>query len=308
MSEREPPVTVVVLNWNGRDDSEACLASLQQVTYDNVRVILVDNGSTDGSVAYLRERFADVTFIVNDRNLGFAEGNNVGIRRALEEDAAWVLLLNNDTTVEPDFLTKLVDAVRRDETIGIIGPRLNRYDPSDRVWFAGGRVCLWSGWTWHTGNHATDRGQFTGLVDEDYQTGAAMMLRRDVLKRVGVLDADYVSYFEDNDLCVRAKSAGFRVVCCCDAKVYHKVSASTGGGLTPHKAYRKILSGARFFRTHAGPFRYYTTIAAFNAAYAAATVLLETLRGKFSVVGAIFRGFVDLFRGRDRDRDMLKSE
>ncbi|HUV39484.1 MAG TPA: glycosyltransferase family 2 protein [Planctomycetota bacterium] len=307
MTTPEPRVTNIVLNWNGCEDSADCLASLQRVTYANRRVMVVDNGSTDNSVAFLRERYPDIDYVENDRNLGFAEGNNVGIRRALSAGADWVMLLNNDTTVEPEFLSTLVSSAAADETIGIIGPQINREDAPDRVWFAGGRICLWSGWSWHVGNHRRDRGQYRGLVDEDYQTGACMMISRRVLETVGELDAGYVSYFEDGDLCLRAKQAGFRVVCCRDARIHHKVSGSTrvpgqaGGGLTPHKAYRKILSGSRFYRRYAGRARYYTTIAAFNFVYAAVTVLVETLRGKFDVVGAICRGFADLFRGRDRD-------
>jgi hypothetical protein len=298
----QPPlVVIVVLNWNGREDSFECLSSLRAVAYRHVKVLLVDNGSTDGSVAFLKEKFPEIELIENARNVGFAEGNNVGIRRAQEMGAEFVLLLNNDTTVEPAFLMELVDAAQADERIGVIGPRLNRAAKRDRVWFAGGKISMWLGWTRHVGNRSKDRGQFTGVVDEDYQTGAAMMLSREALAKTGLLDADYVSYFEDADLCVRARRAGFRVVCCRDALVWHKVSGSTGGGLTPHKAYRKILSGARFFRRYAGKMRYYTTVAAFNLAYAAATALVQTLRGKVAVAGAICRGFFDLWRGVDRD-------
>ena len=302
MDREDPLVVIVVLNWNRREDSAECLESLRGLTYPNHKVLLVDNGSTDGSVAFLSERFPEVTFIENDRNLGFAAGNNVGIRRALEMGADWVLLLNNDTTVEADVVTKLVTATRDDRTIGVIGPQINRYDRRDRIWFAAGRLCMLCGWSWHVGNHTRDRGQYTGLIDEDYQTGAAMMLSRRVLEEVGPFDADYVSYCEDADLCLRVRSAGFRVVCCRDTRIYHKISRSTGGGLTPHKAYRKILSGARLYRRHAGKLRYYTTVATFNVAYATATVVLMMLRGKFGVAAAVCRGFRDLWRGRDRDR------
>lgn len=304
MNRDNPFVVIVVLNWNRREDSAECLESLRALAYPDYKVLLVDNGSTDGSVGFLRERFDEVTVIENERNLGFAEGNNVGIRRALEMNAEFVLLLNNDTTVEADLLTKLVAAARADETIGIIGPQINNYYRRDRISFAGGRLTMLWGWSWHIGNHTKDRGQFTGLIDQDYQTGAAMMLSRKLLTDVGMFDADYVSYCEDSDLSLRARAAGYRVVCCRDALVYHKISRSTGGGLTPHKAYRKILSGARLYRRHAHPFRYYTTIAAFNLAYAAASAMWMMLLGRFRVAGAICRGFWDLWRGRDRDRSV----
>ena len=297
----DPLVAIVVLNWNGREDSFECLSSLRAVTYRPVKTLLVDNGSTDGSAAFLREKFPEAEIIETGRNLGFAEGCNVGIRRALELGAELVLLLNNDTAAEPGFLAKLVAAASADRSIGVIGPRLNRYEPRDRVWFAGGKVCLWLGASWHVGNRAADRGQFTGVADEHYQTGAAMMLTREAIEKVGMFDPAYVSYFEDTDLCARARRAGFRVACCRDAVVYHKISRSTGGGLTPYKAYRKILSGARFFRTYSGKARYYTTVACFNFARAAATAMGKALVGKFSVAGAIGRGYFDLWRGRDRD-------
>lgn len=298
MQQNNPLVVIVVLNWNRREDSAECLESLRAVMYPRHKVLLVDNGSVDDSVTFLRERFPDVTFVENGRNLGFAEGSNVGIRLALEMGADFVLLLNNDTTVEADFLTKLVAAARGDRSIGVVGPRINNYYRRNRVAFAGGRLTMLWGWSWHVGNHRKDRGQFTGLIDEDYQTGAAMMISREALAKVGMFDADYVSYCEDCDLCLRVRAADFRVVCCRDALIYHKISRSTGGGLTPHKAYRKILSGARLYRRHAGALRYHTTVAAFNFAYAAATLLFETLIGKFDVAGAILRGFRDIFRDR----------
>ena len=297
-----PRTAVVILNWNGLADTRACLASLGAEAGAPMKVIVVDNGSTDGSVEALPREFPGIEMIANGRNLGFAEGNNVGIRRALETGADYVLALNNDTVAGPGFLAKLVETARADGSIGILGPRLNRFPERDRVWFAGGNVSRWLGWTWHAANRARDREQFAGVVDEDYQTGAAMMLSRACIEKAGLFDPDYVSYFEDADLCLRARAAGFRVACRRDAVVYHKVSASTGGGLTPGKAYRKILSGARFFRRWAGPARYYTTVAIFNWAYALATAVAMLVAGRPAVAGAIVRGFADLLGGKDRDR------
>jgi GT2 family glycosyltransferase len=307
MDATDPLVVIVVLNWNGREDSKECLESLRLLTYERRKVLLVDNGSTDGSADMLREQFPEAEILQTGRNLGYARGNNAGIGRALETGADFIVLLNNDTTAESDFVTKLVEEARGDETIGVIGPRIHRYDRRDRVWFAGGRVNLLWGWTRHVGNGARDRGQFRGTVDEDYQTGAAMMISRKALAQLGMLDPEYVSYFEDTDFCLRARAAGFRVVCRRDALVYHKISRSTGGGLSPAKAYRKILSGARFFRRHAGRLRYYTTIAAFNFAYGLVLSAAALASGKPAVTGAIFRGFVDLFRGRDRTRDASET-
>ncbi len=297
-----PLVVTVVLNWNGLALSRECLASLRQVRYPRHRVLLVDNGSRDGSVLALRAEFPEAEFIENPVNLGFAEGNNVGIRRALATGADWVLVLNNDTTVDPGFLARLVESAAADPSIGVIGPKIDLYYDPSRLSFAGGRVSLSWGFTWHVGNGHKDSAEFGGVLGEDYQTGAALMISRACLERVGAFDPSYVSYFEDTDLCLRARAAGFRVVCDRDAVIRHKVSASTGGGLTPRKAYRKIISGGRFFRRWSGRARYYTTVAAFNGGYALATAVALCAVGRFSVAGAIVRGFADLLRGRDRDR------
>lgn len=299
MDHSKPLVVVVVLNWNGRRDTEECLASLRKVTYGRFKVLLVDNASSDDSVPFVEEHFPEAEVVANAENLGFTGGNNVGMRRALEMGADWALLLNNDTTVEPEFLTTLVSAAQADPRIGVIGPLINYYDPKDRVWFAGGRLSLTWGFSWHVGNRATDRGQYRGCIDEDFQTGAAMMISRRVLDEVGLLDEGLFIYFEDTDLSVRARKAGHRVVCCRDARIHHKISRAGGGGLTPAKAYTKVISGAMFFRRHSGPWRYHTTVALFNYAYAAATALTKLLSGRWDVVRAIVRGFWHVLRGRN---------
>src|SRR5262249_3506361 len=133
-------VAIVLLNWNGTEDTLACLRSLGQLEYGNATVTVVDNGSTDGAPERIRARFPGVGLIENGRNLGFAGGNNVAIPPSVDAGADYVLLLNNDTEVAPDMLSRLIDVAERDPSVGIVGPKILYYDLPDTIWSAGGMI------------------------------------------------------------------------------------------------------------------------------------------------------------------------
>ncbi|HXV12659.1 MAG TPA: glycosyltransferase family 2 protein [Candidatus Krumholzibacteria bacterium] len=253
-----PSVVVVVLTWNGRALTMDCLRSLEAVATPNVRVMVVDNASTDGTAAAIRERYGErVEVVENASNLGYAGGNNVGIRRALDQGARFVLLLNNDTTVAPDFVDQLLGATL-DPAIGIAAPKIYFAEPPDRIWYAGGEISLWRGAARHAGIREHDRGQHDTARDVDYASGCALLARREVFERVGLLDESYRAYFEDADLCLRAARAGFRVRYVPTAQVWHRISASTGGQVSRAKVRRKLESAWRFFRAHARPYHWIT--------------------------------------------------
>jgi hypothetical protein len=221
--------------------------------------MVVDNASQDGTVAAIRERYGDrVTVLENDANLGYAAGNNAGITRALAGGAEFILLLNNDTLVDPAFLDHLLAAMAASPEIGIAGPKTYYYDPPDRIWFAGGEVSLWRGTARHIGIRETDRGQYDTPRDVDYVSGCALLARREVFEKAGLLDTAYRAYFEDTDLCLRAARAGFRIRYVPAAKVWHRISASTGGQLSRRKVTRKLSSARRFFAAHARPWHWLT--------------------------------------------------
>jgi GT2 family glycosyltransferase len=254
-----PAIAVIVLTWNGRDLTLDCLDSLMQVTTPNVRVIVVDNASTDGTVAAIAERFGPrVSVMSNPANLGYAAGNNVGIQRALDDGADLILLLNNDTIVDPEFITELARDLKASPGAGIAGPKTYFFTPPDQLWFAGGGVSLWRGTAWHIGIRETDRGQYDTARAVDYVSGCALMARRLVFERVGLLDPAYRAYFEDTDLCMRAARAGFGIRYVPSARIWHRVSASTGGQLSQRKVMRKLESSGRFFRRYARPWHWLT--------------------------------------------------
>jgi len=258
-SSDAPRIAVVVLNWNGKALTLDCVRSLLEIQTPNVETIVVDNASSDGSAQAVRESFGgQVTVIVNDENLGFAAGNNVGIQFALGRGADFVLLLNNDTVVDANLINGMLRPFDTNTDVGITGPKIYYHDPPEQIWFAGGEVFLARGVSRHIGIRETDRGQFDDQRDVDYVTGCALMARREVFELVGFLDPSYVAYYEDADLCMRARRAGFRIVYAPEGKVWHKISASTGGQVSRRKIVRKLKSTWMFFRRYARPWHWLT--------------------------------------------------
>lgn len=226
-----PNVAIIVLTWNQRDLTLDCLASLQRLEYpaDRLRLIVVDNGSTDGTATLIQNTFPDVTVLVNDENLGFAEGNNVGIRHALETDVDYIMLLNNDTVVDPAMLTELVSVAESDDTIGMVGPKMLYYDQPDVVWCAGNRINWRNGGTIRMDADLRDEDSTRTAPEQvDFVTACALCVRRKVIEEVGLLDSRFFIYYEETDWCCRARSAGWRVVYVPTARLWHKVSAAMG--------------------------------------------------------------------------------
>jgi len=254
-----PRVAIVVLTWNGKALTMECLESLASLAYGNVEVIVVDNGSSDGTTDAVRKAYGDrVTIVENSSNLGFSRGNNVGVRHALEKGADFVLLLNNDTIVDPALLDRLVEAITASEDIGIVGPKIYYASPPDRIWFAGGEVFLSRGVSRHIGIRERDQGQYDAVRDVDYVTGCALMAGRRVFDAIGYLDPSFTAYYEDVDFCMRARREGFRVVYAPGGKVWHKISSSTGGQLGAAKVSRKLSSTFLFLRRYASWYHWFT--------------------------------------------------
>lgn len=232
---KPPPVSVVIVNWNLAADTLECLQSLFATRYPALQVIVVDNGSTDGSVDQIRTAFPRVRQLLNAENRGFAAAANQGLNAALENGCAYVMVLNNDTTVAPDLLQDLVAAGEADPQIGILSPRILHYHDPDRTWHLAARWHAWLPIPVHIWQPTAGR----ELVEADFVSGCGMMLRRRLLEEVGDFDTQLTMYGEDLDLCARAKRAGFRIVAVPQARMWHKVSISA----------RKVSRQARYWRT-----------------------------------------------------------
>jgi hypothetical protein len=259
----EPKVVAVVLNFNGERFLPDCLDSLHTQTYHGLHVVVVDNASTDGSVELIKKNYDWCTLIVNDSNLLFAGGNNVGIRYAMEKLASdYVLLLNNDIKCEETMVERLVAAAEDDDLAGMTGPKIYYWEQPDLIWSAGGVVNMWTGNTAHIGLREVDSGQYDTPSYVDYLTACALMVRRPVIEEIGLLDEGFPMYSEDADWCRRAVEHGYKCLYVPSAKLWHRISASSGGNLSRFKLKRKLLGNLRLFRKHARPWHWPTILLA----------------------------------------------
>lgn len=217
----QPYIVAVILNTNRREDTCAVLASLEQNTYQNHRVIVLDNASTDGSVQAIRTAFPAVQIIELRQNLGYAGNNNVGIQAALAQGAEWVFVLNEDTILAPDCLARLIEVGQSNLRLGIVGPMVYHYNESNVIQSAGGKMGRdWQ--AWHLGQNEQDQGQFSQAHEVDWISGCAILVRREVIEQVGMLDQRFFYYWEETEWCLRAREAGWRIMHIPQAKLWHK--------------------------------------------------------------------------------------
>ena len=236
-----PKVSIIILNWNGLEDTIECLESLKKITYPNYQVIVVDNGSEGNDVKVLRERFGDyIQIIENDRNYGFSGGNNIAVRWLLNDSCPdYFLLLNNDTVVDAEFLTEMVKVTESDPSIGVVGPKTYFYDDPNRLQLVWLEVDMFSGQGIHVGAREVDTGQYENLTEVDYAQGSCLMVKRCVIDTVGLLDELYFTYWDEADYCIRTRQAGYKIVYVPKARIWHKVSSSA----------KKITGLSRYYKT-----------------------------------------------------------
>lgn len=240
----QPLVYIILLNWNGWQDTSKCLRSLRQLDYEGFVTLVVDNGSTDDSLIRLREGHPEVHVIENGTNVGFAGGCNIGIRHALAAGADYIWLLNNDTIAEVKALSALVTKAQSDPHMGAVGSAIYSIADTGRlqVW-GGGYVNFWLGRSRH----------FERPVEDskiEFLTGASLLVRRQALDAIGSLDDGFFMYWEDADYCFRLRSQGWKLGVAGNSKIWHKESSSVGKGSSRMDTYFNT-SAARFFRKHA---------------------------------------------------------
>ncbi|HEY2955776.1 MAG TPA: glycosyltransferase family 2 protein [Candidatus Eisenbacteria bacterium] len=293
-------LAVVVLNWNGLEDTRALLRTLERCRIPegwSAAVMVVDNGSSDGSAARIAAEFPAVEVLALPANLRFAGGNNRGLERALASGAQAVMLLNNDTEADPGLLERLLLALEEHPEAGAASPLIYFAAPSGRIWYAGG-VCVPAlGLAAHRGLRSLDRGQYRSIQTSGYLTGCCLLARREAWERVGLLDERYYLYAEDADWSLRARRAGFALLFVPTARLWHKVSASAGAE-SGWKVYQRLRANLILFARHARGWGRITWLPAFLLQQAA-LVLWLALRGRATAALAVPRALWDAALGRD---------
>lgn len=296
MTSNPPRLGVVVLNWNGLDHLRELLPSLYASEYPEFFVLVVDNGSGDASVAWVRREFPATELLALGENRRFSGGNNAGATRALELGAEIVLLLNNDTTVAPDCLHWLARAFQEDAELGVAGPRICYYDEPERIWYGGGKIVRSLGVVSH---RAIRRGVNEGVDprgETDWVSGCALAVRKEIWSSLGGLDEGYYIYAEDVDFCLRAADLGAKILYEPSALVMHKVSASVGGANSAFKSYHKSRAGLRLFRRHNSGLALLSAYCGL-AAHDLAAIAWSLLRGNVRAAAAIVRAWIDAMSG-----------
>ncbi|MEW5868450.1 MAG: glycosyltransferase family 2 protein [Chloroflexota bacterium] len=243
-----PKVFIVILNWNQRNDTLECLQSLKQLIYPNFEIVIVDNGSTDDSVKEFHSNYPNLQIISLSENRGCAGGRNAGLRFALANEAEYILFLDNDTIVDPEFLTKLVEAGQDDTSVGILGPKIFYYDDPHRIWTAGALIDWKTGYSTSIGNGELDSEKYRSLREVDFVAGCALLAKAHVFTDIGEFDEDYFIYFEETDWCARARKAGHKILFIPGAVLWHKESKSLGGASSPKKLYYLTRNQILFIR------------------------------------------------------------
>lgn len=220
-----PIVFIILVNYNGASDTLECLKSLKKIDYPNYKVIVVDNNSSGNDIEVIKKEYSDFIdkIIIAESNLGFSGGNNLGINYALENNADFILLLNNDTIVEPNFLSVMVNKSKEYPEAGIITCRINYFDKKDVSWYSGGYISKIkaSGFDLNLPNNSKD-------TFCSFASGCNLLIKREVIENVGLLDEKYFLYLEDTDYCARTIQADYKILFTDKTKIYHKVCSTTG--------------------------------------------------------------------------------
>jgi len=290
---RWPSVYIVVLNYNGLEDTIECVDSLKKLEYTNYQIVLVDNCSTDESATRLKEIYPEYYFIKTERNFGYAGGNNAGIKYALKQSADYICILNNDVVVEPDFLDFIIKEMENDYGIGITGPKICEYDDKSVIQSTGSKISLYTGRVpaINAGKKCSD---FQDSISVDYIGGACLVIRSSLIEEIGLIPEIYFLFFEETEWCLKAKRNKNKIVCVCQSRVYHKGSVSIAK-IKGLKAYYMTRNNFLFIKRNA-LFIQKIVFTAYITLRLSMTFIKGLITGRFNM--DIYRGFIDGIHNR----------
>jgi len=290
-----PKIIIITLNWNGSEDTIELIKSLKKNTFGDFQIFIVDNNSIPEEVAKLIQiTDTSIQLIKLNENLGFAGGNNFGIKKALEEEADFILLINNDTIVEPNFLEPLLGRFKPPERVGIVAPQINYYDKQNIIWSAGGKISAIRG----SGFAVSDKMETEiDYVDKPvgFVSGCCMLVKSDVFRSVGLFDENFFLYAEDTDFCYRVTKAGYKIFVTPESKIFHKFGQSTKETYSTLPLYYTTRNRLYFSRKN------FPLIFPLTVFYISASMILKCIywiiTSKRRNISAVFRAFNDFIAG-----------
>lgn len=318
----DPNVAIIILNWNGWKDTIECLESLDQITYQNYNIIIVDNGSKDNSIQNIedccklktdsdflelsREEIEETNkrtylndsqnkkliLLKNEINSGFTGGSNIGIKFAMEFlNPDYFLILNNDTIVDKNFLTYLIEVGEGDEKIAIVGPKIFYYYEPEKIQSMGGFINPWKYQIHYPINYESNT-----TIKTDMINGAVFLIKKNAINTVGLFDTDYFVYAEETDYCTRVKKHGLYTVCAPKSKVWHKIYSSSGGEVNPNLLYYWTRNIILFYRKNYNHYLIRIFILCFTRF--GPQIVRFILKEEYRQLKGIINGFIDGIKGR----------
>lgn len=289
----DPSVAIILVNWNGFDFTQACLNSLRKIDFPDFKIILVDNASQNQEGKNLKKSFPEIELIENAKNLGFSGGNNSGIRYALEQGFSHIMLLNNDTEVEPDFLGEMMRKFHQNPSLGVVQPLILFLNDPKKIWSAGGKWVPSFGGAITLGDREPVADYRFKKTDLDWATGCCMLISREAILKTGLLNEQYFAYFEDVEWSLRFKKAGFEIALAEKAVIYHEAGASSKkthaeGTLSPQVFYFNVRNQFLLLRSQnipAGIVYHFFRFLAWAGYF--------LVRGRFKKMNSVLKGMRD---------------
>lgn len=303
MNKRTPKVLIAIVSYNGLKHTVRCLDSLKKLKYCNYEILLIDNGSTDGTSDEVETKCQKVTLIQLKKNTGATGGRNTAIEYALKSDCEYVFFLDNDTFVDENALTALVDLAESDETIAAVGTKAYYYEEKNRIWYFGSHINWFCGSFVDSKQGEIDSGQLEQIREIDTFPIGFGIVRTDVIRRIGKIDDDYFIYYEESDWQMRMKRLGYKLFVTPKAKIWHNFSSSLGGE-TPRFYYYRNRNRLLFMWKNAPKINFPIFLIYFTFDFLYKTILTLYLSKKPIQLKASVMGVFDFFRGAWGERQL----
>ena len=245
-----PHIYVLILNWNGKEVIKQCLDSVLAIDYPNYTTLVIDNDSSDGSGKIVKNDYPEIEYIQLKNNYGFSGGYNRCFNYLKDKNPEYIILLNNDTKVDGNILNCFIKATELKGKHNIFGAKIFYQHKPKMIWYAGGKINLKLGRIYHKGIRKMDCLEYSSQMETDYVTGCCLFTTMKVINQLDGFDEKFNMYVEDVDLCLRAKKEGIKCIYYPEAKIWHKVSFSSGGTYSIRKLYNKIIGRWKLIKKH----------------------------------------------------------